>query len=61
MPAKTRKAISGRNVAGKVPVTGIKDHKTNQVVSKTVETTDRDTLFAADTVAPGFNLHTDDH
>ena len=63
MTKSKREAMTGRGGVGKAVVVGAKDREANQVVAKTVESTDKETLqgFVAETVAPGSDLYTDDH
>ena len=60
---ESKKAKTGRGPAGKVPVLGIKDRKTNTVKATVIERTDRPTLsgFVADSVDPGTKVYTDEH
>ena len=62
MHAAQRNELTGRGVAGKVAVAGIKDHDTNQVVAKVVQRTDKATLqgFVAGHVDPDATVYTDD-
>ena len=63
MPKAKRAALDGRGGVGKSVVVGIKDRKTNKVVSKVVGNTDRDTLqpFIRTHVKTGSYVYTDDH
>ncbi len=63
MSAAKRKALknTGRGVAGKTAVVGIKDRDSNEVVAKVVKSTDADTLqdFVEDNTAEDAKVFTD--
>ncbi len=59
----SKKLKMGRGAVGKVAVIGMKDRKTNAVVAKPIEETDRFTLqgFVLGQVEPGAKVYTDEH
>ncbi len=59
----SKKLKKGRGAVGKVAVIGMKDRKTNAVVAKPIEETDRFTLqgFVLGQIEPGAKVYTDEH
>ena len=62
MPNHVRKELAGRGPVGKTAVVGAKDHETNQVAAKAVESTDKETLqgFVKDYADWQATVYTDD-
>lgn len=58
-----REVATGRGMAGKTAVVGVKDRETNEVSASVVAATDQATLqgFIRENVEPGAQVFTDDH
>ncbi len=58
---KSKKLNAGRGTVGKTAVVGARDRKTNEVIAKVVESTDKKTLqnFVHDNAEPGSVVYTD--